>query len=66
MVSSLSQNDRDNRDCSSILEGLWRVTDELNELVQYLTSKAQTTPDASFGPVMVVAAHRSSLGAFKT
>ena len=36
MVSSLSQNDRDNRDFSSILEGLWCVTDELNELVQYL------------------------------
>ena len=35
MVSSLSQNDRDNRDFSSILEGPWRVTDELNELVQY-------------------------------
>ena len=32
--SSLRQNDRDHRDISSIFEGPWRVTDELNEMVQ--------------------------------
>jgi hypothetical protein len=36
MVSSLCQNDRDNRDISSILEGPWRVTDDLIKMVQYL------------------------------
>ena len=35
MISSLRQNDRDNCDISSILEGLWRVTDELIKMVQY-------------------------------
>ena len=35
MISSLRQNGRDNRDISSILEGPWRVTDELIEMVQY-------------------------------
>ena len=34
-ISSLRQNDRDHRDISSIFEGPWRVTDELNEIVQY-------------------------------
>ena len=33
-ISSLRQNDRDHRDISSIFEGPWRVTDELNEMVQ--------------------------------
>ena len=33
-IFSLRQNDRDHRDISSIFEGLWRVTDELNEMVQ--------------------------------
>ena len=34
MVSSPSQNDHDNHDFLSILEGPWCVTDKLNELVQ--------------------------------
>jgi hypothetical protein len=38
MISSLRQNDRDNRDISSILEGPWRVTDELIKMVQYFFS----------------------------
>ena len=33
-ISSPRQNDRDHRDISSIFEGPWRVTDELNEMVQ--------------------------------
>ena len=37
-ISSLRQNDRDHRDISSIFEGPWRVTDELNEMVQYFKS----------------------------
>ena len=39
LVSSLAQNYHNNRDNSSILEGLWHVTDELNEIVQYAISK---------------------------
>jgi hypothetical protein len=35
MASSLRQNECDNRDISSILEGLWRVTDKLIKMVQY-------------------------------
>jgi hypothetical protein len=37
MNSSLRQNDCDNHDISLILEGPWRVTDELIKMVQYTT-----------------------------
>ena len=41
-ISSLRQNDRDHRDISSIFEGPWRVTDELNEMVQYHEEDGQS------------------------
>ena len=40
MVSSLGQNDRDNRDISAIWKGPWRVTDEVNEMDSIMRLRA--------------------------